>query len=102
MNGSDLPEDTKTRSIDLNADLGEGFANDRPLLDLVTSASICCGAHAGSPLTIRETLREAADRGVRIGAHPGFPDREGFGRREQDLTMHEVQRISSDHSSSFS
>jgi 5-oxoprolinase (ATP-hydrolysing) subunit A len=78
------------RSIDLNADLGEGFANDRALLELVTSASICCGAHAGTPAVIRQTLRDAAGRGVLIGAHPGYPDREGFGRREQKLTMLEV------------
>ena len=93
MNGSDQPEAAKPQSIDLNADLGEGFPNDRALLDLVTSASICCGAHAGSPLTIRETLRQAAARGVRVGAHPGYPDRENFGRREQNLTTLEVSDL---------
>jgi 5-oxoprolinase (ATP-hydrolysing) subunit A len=79
-----------TRPIDLNADLGEGFPNDRALLDLVTSASICCGAHAASPLVIRQTLSDAATRGVSIGAHPGYADREGFGRREQKLNTLEV------------
>ncbi len=93
MNGSDQPEAAKPQSIDLNADLGEGFPNDRPLLDLVTSASICCGAHAGSPLTIRETLRQAVARDVRVGAHPGYPDRENFGRREQHLTTLEVSDL---------
>jgi 5-oxoprolinase (ATP-hydrolysing) subunit A len=70
--------------IDLNADLGEGFANDRALLALVTSASICCGAHAGSPDVIRMTLRHAAAHRVTVGAHPGYPDRAGFGRRERE------------------
>ncbi len=90
MSGSDARRVPLTRSIDLNADLGEGFANDRALLDLVTSASICCGAHAGTPPVIRQTLADAAARRVLIGAHPGYPDREGFGRREQELTTGEV------------
>jgi 5-oxoprolinase (ATP-hydrolysing) subunit A len=77
-------------SIDVNADLGEGFPNDRALLELVTSASICCGAHAGTPHLIRQTLRDAAARGVLIGAHPGYPDREGFGRRDQKLGASEL------------
>lgn len=71
------------RSIDLNADLGEGFPNDRALLRLVSSASVCCGAHAGDPLSIRQTLRWAREFGVVVGAHPGYRDREGFGRRER-------------------
>lgn len=79
--------------IDVNADLGEGFANDRSLLDLVTSASICCGAHAGTPGAIRQTLCDAIARGVRIGAHPGYPDRAGFGRREQKLSTLEVKDL---------
>lgn len=66
--------------VDINADLGEGFPNDARLLDLVTSASVCCGAHAGSPETIRATLEAARARGVPVGAHPGYPDREHFGR----------------------
>jgi UPF0271 protein len=71
------------RHVDLNADLGEGFPNDRAILDLVTSASICCGAHAGDPAVIRQTIREVARRNVVLGAHPGFADREHLGRREQ-------------------
>jgi 5-oxoprolinase (ATP-hydrolysing) subunit A len=90
MSGSDLQLPVEPRSIDVNADLGEGFANDRALLELVTSASICCGAHAGTPLAIRQTLRNATARRVLIGAHPGYPDRDGFGRREQRLTALEV------------
>ena len=74
----------------MNADLGEGFSNDRALLELVTSASICCGAHAGTPVGIRQTLRDAAARGVSIGAHPGYPDRDGFGRRDQKLSTNEL------------
>jgi UPF0271 protein len=90
MSGSELTFPKERRSIDLNADLGEGFANDVALLELVTSANICCGAHAGDPVAIRETLRNATARGVIIGAHPGYADREGFGRREQKLTAIEM------------
>jgi UPF0271 protein len=75
------------RVIDLNADLAEGFPNDEALLDLVTSASICCGAHAGGPDVIRGTLRAALARGVITGAHPGYADRAGFGRIEQQITQ---------------
>jgi 5-oxoprolinase (ATP-hydrolysing) subunit A len=78
------------RAIDLNADLGEGFPNDRVLLELVTSASICCGAHAGSAAVIRRTLVDARDRGVIVGAHPGFDDRDGFGRRERQVSTMQV------------
>jgi UPF0271 protein len=81
------------RAIDLNADLGEGFPNDAALLARVTSASIACGAHAGDPATIARTLTEARDRGVVVGAHPGYADRAGFGRREQNLPSGEVTRL---------
>ena len=77
-------------AIDLNADLGEGFPNDRVLLGLVTSASICCGAHAGSAAVIRRTLVDARDHGVIVGAHPGFDDRDGFGRRERQVSTTQV------------
>jgi UPF0271 protein len=93
MSGSDRALKPAQRSIDVNADLGEGFANDRALLDLVTSASISCGAHAGTPPAMRQTIRDATARGVLIGAHPGYPDREGFGRREQKLTTAEVLEL---------
>jgi UPF0271 protein len=56
----------------------------------VTSASICCGAHAGSAAVIRQTLRDATERGVVVGAHPGYADRDGFGRRDHDLTLDQV------------
>lgn len=75
------------RSIDLNADLGEytgvaGQALDFAILDLVSSASIACGAHAGDPDVMQRTADAAFIRRVAIGAHPGYPDRQGFGRRE--------------------
>jgi UPF0271 protein len=79
--------------LDVNADLGEGFSHDEALLDRVSSASICCGAHAGDPATIRRTLTAACERGVVVGAHPGHPDREGFGRRDRDLDAAGVERL---------
>ena len=93
MHGSRNGSPLHPRSIDLNADLGEGCPNDQALLDLVTSASICCNAHAGSPDGIRRTLTAAAARGVAVGAHPGYRDREGFGRRDQELTWKEVRGL---------
>jgi UPF0271 protein len=90
MSGSSLNMPSAPKAIDLNADLGEGFANDRALLALVTSASICCGAHASDRDTIRKTLSEARERGVVVGAHPGYADRDGFGRRDLSLTGAQV------------
>jgi len=66
--------------IDLSADVGEG-CDDGPLLPLVSSVNVSCGAHAGDEATIRATLRSARAHGLAIGAHPSFADREGFGRR---------------------
>ena len=80
-------------AIDLNADLGEGFPWDMPLMTRVTSASVSCGAHAGDPATILETLRAAGAAGVTVGAHPGFPDREGFGRRGRSCTSIEARDL---------
>jgi UPF0271 protein len=68
--------------IDLNCDLGEGCPHDAELMSLITSASIACGFHAGDPLTARAALAAAKGHGVQVGAHPSFPDREHFGRRE--------------------
>jgi 5-oxoprolinase (ATP-hydrolysing) subunit A len=90
MNGSSINVPSARGTIDLNADLGEGFPNDRALLALVTSASICCGAHAGDRDIIRKTLNDARERGVVVGAHPGYADRAGFGRRDQSLVGAEV------------
>ncbi|MEE4409662.1 MULTISPECIES: 5-oxoprolinase subunit PxpA [unclassified Serratia (in: enterobacteria)] len=71
--------------IDLNADLGEGCANDEALLQLVSSANIACGFHAGDAQTLRQSIRWALQYGVAIGAHPSFPDRENFGRTRMQL-----------------
>jgi UPF0271 protein len=91
MNAYDEIDPTGPPTIDLNADLGEGCPNDGTLLDgLVTSASISCGAHAGDSGVIRQTLGYARDRNVAVGAHPGYPDREHFGRRERAMTADAV------------
>jgi UPF0271 protein len=74
--------------IDLNADLGEGCANDAALLEHVSSINIACAWHAGSAEEMLSLVRAARQRGVAIGAHPGFPDREHFGRREMQLPLH--------------
>ncbi|SUX92633.1 LamB/YcsF family protein [Citrobacter koseri] len=72
-------------NIDLNADLGEGCASDAALLQLVSSAHIACGFHAGDAQTMLASVREALKNGVAIGAHPSFPDRENFGRTAMTL-----------------
>lgn len=77
-------------TIDLNADLGEGSPHEAAVMTVVTSANIACGGHAGDAGTMRASLRLAAACGVAVGAHPGFPDREGFGRRALKLTPQEV------------
>lgn len=71
--------------IDLNADLGEGCGSDAALLQLVSSANIACGFHAGDAETMLTCVREALKNGVAIGAHPSFPDRENFGRTAMTL-----------------
>ncbi|MFV0335087.1 MAG: LamB/YcsF family protein [Tropicimonas sp.] len=78
------------RLIDLNADMGEGYGpwsigDDDALLEVVTSASIACGLHAGDPDVMDRTMRAAQARGIGIGAHPGFADLQGFGRRRMAL-----------------
>ena len=77
-------------SVDLNADLGEGAGHDEELLQLVSSANIACGVHAGSAAMMREAILAAKNRGVAVGAHPGFDDRETFGRREMALPGEEI------------
>jgi UPF0271 protein len=74
-------------AVDLNADVGEGFADDVRLLDVVTSANVACGFHAGSVETMRMVCAEAAARDVAVGAHPSFRDRAGFGRRDLDVPL---------------
>jgi UPF0271 protein len=76
--------------IDLNADLGEGCGSDEALLDLVSSANIACGWHAGGATAMRDCVRWAVEKGVAIGAHPSFNDPENFGRKEMDLPPEEI------------
>ncbi|GLX94615.1 5-oxoprolinase subunit PxpA [Herbidospora sp. NBRC 101105] len=82
--------------IDLNADLGEGFGawklgDDDALLEIVTSANVACGFHAGDPLTIRRVCEAAVARGVTIGAQVSYRDLAGFGRREMDVPAEELR-----------
>ncbi|WP_371225978.1 LamB/YcsF family protein [Roseovarius sp. 2305UL8-3] len=84
--------------IDLNSDLGEGFGpwdmgNDAEMLRLVTSANVACGGHASDPETMFRTLELARENAVCVGAHPGFADREGFGRRVIPMTPDEIGRM---------
>lgn len=72
-------------TLDLNADLGEGIGDDNAMLDIVSSASIACGGHAGDEASMRAALRAAKMRGVVVGAHPSFPDRANFGRTRMVL-----------------
>ncbi|MCJ8301891.1 5-oxoprolinase subunit PxpA [Shewanella sp.] len=90
----------KIYPIDLNADLGEGGANDAALLQLITSANIACGGHSGDQLSMQTTVKLALASGVNIGAHPSFPDRENFGRQpmvisDQELLTSLYQQINS-------
>lgn len=82
--------------IDLNSDVGESFGAyrlgaDHEVMRSITSANIACGYHAGDPAVMRRTVKIARDAGVAIGAHPGFPDLAGFGRRELRATPGEVE-----------
>jgi len=79
--------------IDLNCDLGEGAGHDVELMGLITSANIACGAHAGDEATMRATVALAMKHGVAIGAHPGFADRENFGRCDLTLSAQEVEDL---------
>ncbi|HYH67324.1 MAG TPA: 5-oxoprolinase subunit PxpA [Urbifossiella sp.] len=76
--------------LDLNADLGEAAGFDAALMPLVTSANVCCGAHAGGPDETAATLALARAHGVAVGAHPGYPDRENFGRRNLPAPPHQL------------
>ena len=80
-----------TMTLDLNCDMGESFGawkmgNDLDILEQVTSANVACGFHAGDPKTMHRTVAAAFDRGVQVGAHPGYPDLVGFGRRTMQLS----------------
>jgi UPF0271 protein len=80
-------------SVDLNCDLGEGSAGEPELMSFVTSANIACGGHAGDTETMRTSVLLALQHGVALGAHPGFVDREHFGRREQKTAPGEVREL---------
>ena len=77
-------------SIDLNSDLGEGAGSDMALMPLITSANIACGGHAGNENTMRTTVELAIRNKVAIGAHPGYPDRERFGRAAMEMPAREL------------
>ena len=84
--------------IDMNCDLGEAtgagaIEHDRRMMACVTSVNVACGAHAGDPDTMRATVRSARGAGVCVGAHPGFADREGFGRRDVEATSEEIENL---------
>jgi 5-oxoprolinase (ATP-hydrolysing) subunit A len=86
------------RSVDLNCDCGEGFGayrigDDNAMLDVVTSVNVACGFHAGDPEIMAKTFEAAKAKGVAIGAHPGFPDLWGFGRRRLPFTAGEIERL---------
>ena len=84
--------------LNLNSDLGESFgawemAGDEPMLGIVNSANVACGYHAGDPLVMMRTLALAGKNGVSVGAHPGFPDLQGFGRRRMDIPAAELEAM---------
>jgi len=84
--------------IDLNSDMGEGFGawrmgDDEAILDIVSSANVACGLHAGDPEIMARTFSMAKERGVNVGAHPGFPDLWGFGRRIIPFSPGEIERL---------
>lgn len=84
--------------VDLNCDMGESFGsysmgNDAEIMKLITSANIACGFHAGDPDVMARTVSLAKEQGVVVGAHPGFPDLQGFGRRELSLSPDEVVHV---------
>ena len=86
------------RQLNLNADLGESFGpwemgSDAEMLGIVGSANVACGYHAGDPLVMSGTAALAAKHGVSIGAHPGYPDLQGFGRRRMDIPLPELEAM---------
>ncbi len=86
------------RQIDLNSDLGEGFGpwtmgDDETMLSLVSSANVACGGHAGDAETMFRTLSTASQNGVTVGTHPGYLDREGFGRRIIPMSNDQIARM---------
>jgi 5-oxoprolinase (ATP-hydrolysing) subunit A len=80
-------------SIDFNCDLGEGATSDAEIIALISSASIACGMHAGDAPTMRDTVALCLAHGVAIGAHPSYPDREDFGRRDMSLAPADIEAL---------
>jgi UPF0271 protein len=84
--------------VDMNSDLGEGYGayrcgDDEAMLDIITSANVACGLHAGDPEIMARTFEAARERGIVVGAHPGFPDLWGFGRRLIPFSAREIERL---------
>ncbi|WP_233268870.1 LamB/YcsF family protein [Mucilaginibacter lacusdianchii] len=93
-----LQNSTQMQTIDLNCDMGEAFGNypmpnDETLMDYITSANVACGYHAGDHDVMQHTVAMAVKKGVAIGAHPGLPDLQGFGRREMKISANEAYQI---------
>ena len=87
-----------SKKLNLNSDLGESFgawemAGDDAMLGIVNSANVACGYHAGDPLVMIKTVTRAKENGVSIGAHPSFPDLQGFGRRRMDIPAAELEAM---------
>jgi len=88
----------RNKSIDINCDLGEGFgrysaAPEEKIMPLISSVNIACGFHAGDPQVMARTVQLAVQHSVAIGAHPGYPDLQGFGRRDMDLAEEEIESM---------
>ncbi|MFO7636594.1 MAG: 5-oxoprolinase subunit PxpA [Clostridia bacterium] len=81
------------KSVDINCDLGEEKGNDAEIIPFISSANIACGYHAGNPEVMEHTVELALQHGVAIGAHPGYPDREHFGRVSMDMTGEETVKL---------
>ena len=82
----------KSKEIDINCDLGEGLGNEKYLLPLVSRCNIACGGHAGDEKTLNEVLLMAKQYGVKVGAHPSYPDKENFGRKVLNISQEELTR----------
>ncbi len=80
-------------NIDLNCDLGESSGSDAAIMPYITSANVACGFHAGNPSVMQATVRLAKQYGAAVGAHPGWPDLQGFGRREMSFNTEEVEAL---------
>ena len=83
----------KNSSIDLNCDMGEGMGNEAQIMPYISSANISCGFHAGNLDTLKKTIELALEHNVAVGAHPGYPDRENFGRVSQMLSLLEMAEL---------